>query len=300
MPKLSVVIPTYNRAALLPAAVESARRAGSDLEIMVVDDASTDDTREVCRRLAGIRYIRSSRNAGLAAARNTGILASSAELVAFLDDDDLRLPGSLDSQITALKAAPGAAFCYGRVLVADALRHLPTGEVLPRRCPTGDIFWDLLEQNFVPIVSVVAYRRSLIECNLFTAGLRGVEDWYLCLRMAEVWPVAALEEPVAIYRKANPHSGQMCSDSVSICRQMLLVQEMALRLPRAAAASRTKRRRTRLNLVKLVYNALVEEASAAFAEGDSGAARAKSREALRLRPFRARTDLSLLRLLSSA
>ena len=82
-------------------------------------------------------------------------------------------------------------------------------------------------------------------------------------------------------------------------RQMLLVQEMALRLPRAAAASRAKCRRTRLNLVKLVYNALVEEASAALAEGDSGAARAKSREALRLRPFRARADLSLLRLLSS-
>src|SRR5712691_6880535 len=123
MPKLSVVIPTYNRAALLPAAVESARRAGSDLEIIVVDDASTDDTREVCRRLAGVRYIRSSRNAGLAAARNTGILASSAELVAFLDDDDLRLPGSLDSQITALKAVPEAAFCYGRLLSAG-LRQL--------------------------------------------------------------------------------------------------------------------------------------------------------------------------------
>ena len=299
MPTVSVIIPTYNRAALLQRAVESAKHAGSDLEIIVVDDASTDNTYEVCRHLSGIRYVRLTRNEGLAGARNAGVLASSAQFVAFLDDDDLRLPRSLDSQIRALEASPASAFCYGQLLFADASRQLPTGEIIPIRCPVGDIFWNLLEQNFVPVGSVVARKQTLIDFDLFTAGLGGVEDWHLWLRIAEVWPVAAVEEPVVIYRRANRHSGQMCSDSVSMYRQMLLVQEMALRLPRAAAAPRAKRHRTRVNLLKLVYNALIAEASEALAEGDREAARVKSREALNLRPFRARTDLSLLRLLWS-
>ncbi len=298
MPSVTVVIPTYNRVTFLPAAVESAKHADSDLEIIVVADASTDDTLEVCRRLTGVRYIRLSRNAGLAAARNTGILTSSAELVAFLDDDDLRLPGSLDLQIQALEAVPEAAFCYGRLLSAGS-RQLPTGGVIPKRCPMGDIFWDLLEQNFVSPVSVVARKQVLIDCNLFNTELKRIEDWDLWLRVAEVFPVVAVEEPVAIYRSANRDSEQMSSDSISMYRQMLRVQEMALQLPRAAAAPRAKRRRARLSLLKLVYNALVYEAKNALAEGDRGAARAKSREALRLRPFRARVDPSLLRLLSN-
>jgi len=233
------------------------------------------------------------RNEGLARARNAGILASSAEFVAFLDDDDLRLPGSLDWQIRALQASSGSAFCYGRVLVADPVHRLPTGEIIPKRCPMGDIFWDLLEQNFVPAVSVVAHKRTLIECDLFTVGLGGVEDWDLWLRVTEVWPVVAVEEPVAIYRRANPNSGQMCSDSVSIYRKMLRVQGMALQLPRAVAAPRAQRRRTRLRLIKLVHDALVYEAKTAQAEGDRGAARTKSREALRLRPLHLPADLKL-------
>lgn len=214
MPTVSVIIPTYNRARFVQTAVESAKHAGSDLEIIVIDDASTDNTPEVCRQLAGIRYIRLTRNKGLAGARNAGVLASSAEFVAFLDDDDRRLPGSIDAQIRALEANPGAAFCYGQLLAADPVHQLPTGEIIPKRCPSGDIFWDLLQQNFVPSVSVVAHKRPLIERQLFTAGLGGVEDWDLWLRVTEAWPVIAVEEPVAIYRKANRDSGQMCSDSV--------------------------------------------------------------------------------------
>jgi glycosyltransferase involved in cell wall biosynthesis len=148
MPALSVIIPTHNRAGLLPAAVESVRRAGSDLEIIVVDDASSDDTPRVCERLSGIRYLRFEENQGLSQARNAGILASSAELVSFLDDDDLRLPGSLDAQRLELEAAPDTAFCYGRLLAVDAVHQLPTGDIIPKICPTGDVFWDLLDAEF--------------------------------------------------------------------------------------------------------------------------------------------------------
>ncbi|MDQ5836983.1 MAG: glycosyltransferase, partial [Acidobacteriota bacterium] len=98
MPSVSVIIPTHNRPRLLPRAVESAHAAGEDVEVVIVDDASTDETAEVCRGLAGVKYIRLERNQGVAGARNVGLLASGGEYVAFLDDDDLRLPGSLDLQ----------------------------------------------------------------------------------------------------------------------------------------------------------------------------------------------------------
>src|SRR5215831_553933 len=109
MPRLSVVIPTYSRAALLPRAVESVLQAGTDLEVIVVDNASRDDTAQVCARLPDIRYLRLERNTGEGGARNVGITESRSEYVAFLDDDDLRLPGSLDKQLDVLEDNPQAA-----------------------------------------------------------------------------------------------------------------------------------------------------------------------------------------------
>ena len=299
VPRVSVIIPTYNRAALLPRAVESALAAGSDLEVIVVDDASEDETPQVCAGMPEIRYLRLDENRGVAGARNAGVLESRAEFITALGDDDLRLPGSLDAQIRLLEESPQAAFCYGRVFVADGRRLLPTGKVMPARCPTGDIFWELLESNFVPDLSVVARKDALVEVGLFNAGLRGAEDWDMWLRLAERWHVAAVGEPVALYRSADSNSGQMCSDSVGMYRQMLRVQEMALGLPRAHAAPRAARRRVRRRLLNLAYEAMVYEAEQALAEGDRATARVKLREALRLRPLRASAGGCLLRLLAA-
>src|SRR3954463_7247834 len=144
MPSVSVIIPTYSRPELLPRAIDSARAAGTDVEIIVVDDASTDTTAKVCRALAGINYIRLERNQGVAGARNVGLLASTAKYIAFLDDDDLRLPGSLDQQVAALEANPEAGFVCGAMIMADQ-NYNPTGEVIRSRHPSGDAFWELLE-----------------------------------------------------------------------------------------------------------------------------------------------------------
>ena len=103
MASISLIIPTHSRPHLLPRAVESALAAGTDVEVVVVDDASTDDTADVCRSMKGINYIRLAHRQGVAGARNAGVLTSSAEYIAFLDDDDLRLPGSLDRQLAILQ-----------------------------------------------------------------------------------------------------------------------------------------------------------------------------------------------------
>src|SRR5258708_33457598 len=117
MPSASIIIPTYNRRRLLPRAVASARAAGKDIEIIVVDDASVDETALVCRELGGLKYIRLDRNQGVAGARNIGILASTSEFIAFLDDDDLRLPDSLDLQTQMLRANPAAGLVCGAMLI---------------------------------------------------------------------------------------------------------------------------------------------------------------------------------------
>lgn len=299
LPRVTVIIPTYNRAELLPRAVESALAAGSDVEVIVVDDASEDETPRVCAGLQGIRYLRLERNGGVAVARNAGVLESRAEFVTALGDDDLRLPGSLDAQVRLLEESPQAAFCYGRVLVCDARRMLPTGAVVPAHSPTGDIFWELLERNFVPDLSVVARKSKLVEVGLFNEGLFGGEDWDMWLRLAERWHAAAVEEAVALYRSPDVASGQLCSDSVGMYRQLLRVQELAFGLSRARSAPRAARRRVRRSLLDLAYEAMVYEAEQALADGDRAAARAKLREALRLRPLRASTNGCLLRLLAA-
>ena len=298
MPNASVVITTYNRSRLLPRAIESAQRAGSDLEIIVVDDCSSDDTPEVCESISGIRYVRLSSNGGVANARNVGLAESSSEFVAFLDDDDLRLPGSLDKQLPAISADDRIALCYGQALIGDALRQLPTGEIYPMRCPTGDIFWDLIEDNFIPMPSVLIRKSSLLNEGCFNLDLDFSADWDMWLRLSERFSVAAVAEPVAIYRRAIAESGQMCSNPAELCKQSLRVQQMALDRPRAQAAAGTKRRHVRRKFRNRVYEILMTEATNRIHQGDTGSARANIRDAFRYRPLRTVASGRLLWLLS--
>jgi glycosyltransferase involved in cell wall biosynthesis len=296
--KISIVIPTYNRARLLPRAIESAQQAGADLEVIVVDDCSTDNTREVCARIAGIRYVRLKSNGGLANARNIGIAESSCEFVAFLDDDDLRLPGSLDKQLQTLTANDQIALCYGQALIGDARRQLPTGEIYPLRCPQGDIFWDLLEDNFIPMPSVLARKSSLVNEGGFNTALKLIEDWDMWLRLSEHFLVAAVEEPVAIHRKAVAGSEQMCSNAAEICKQAARVQQMALDRPRARASESAKRRHVQRRFRDRAYEILMTEATNSIHEGKQQSARANVLDAFRFRPFRTVASGRLLWLLT--
>jgi cellulose synthase/poly-beta-1,6-N-acetylglucosamine synthase-like glycosyltransferase len=286
MPQVSVVITTYNRAALLPHAIESARNSASDPEVIVIDDCSTDNTPEVCSKIEGIRYVRLPANRGLPHARNIGTAESSSEFIAFLDDDDLRLPGSLDKQLNAIAVDDRLALCYGQALIGDARRQLPTGEIYPLKCPQGDIFWKLLEDNFIPMPSVLVRKSSLIEAGGFNTGMNLIEDWDMWLRLCEHHAVAALSEPVAIHRKASAASGQMCSNPAAICKQVLHVQQFALNRERALAATRRQRRHVQRELRHRVYDILMTEATNAIHEGNTKSARANMFDALRYGPFR--------------
>jgi glycosyltransferase involved in cell wall biosynthesis len=290
MPAVSIIIPTRNRPQLLPRAVESARAAGTDVEIIVVDDASEDETASVCRSLAGVKYIRLERNQGTAGARNVGILASSADFIAFLDDDDLRLPGSLDLQTAKLAATPEAGFVCGAMLIADQDYNL-TGEIsAPPLGPSpasGDIFWQLLELDFpVMPLSVVIRKECFERVGLLNRHLSGIDDWDILVRIAELFSVVTTAEPVGIYRRPEPYSGQGSSAQSQQLTRAARHQLQLFDLPRVQAATKSQRKSIRRRTVDRVADTLLLNAWKRLPEKEFGFATANIATALRLNPFR--------------
>ncbi|MGH9944897.1 MAG: glycosyltransferase family 2 protein [Pyrinomonadaceae bacterium] len=272
MPKVSVIITTHHRPQLLPRAVESARLAGTDIEVVVVDDCSADETAEVCRRMTGIRYVRIERNQRVAGARNLGIMASSGEYLSFLDDDDVRLARSFDRQVVVLESQPDVGLVYGQVLVGDQ-NCVPAGDAYPASpCPQGDVFWQLLERNFIPCISAVFRRSCLDRVGLLDEAVPGVDDWDLWIRIAELYPVAAVDWPVAVWRKSTATSNQGSSRTVNlISLGSELLRHKWLALPRAAGAAGRRRNAVR-QFSNTVSEHLLWEAADSIVTGKFGEA----------------------------
>ncbi|MDH4231470.1 MAG: glycosyltransferase [Nitrospirota bacterium] len=168
MPKVSVIIPTFNRLAFLQAAVESVlKQTFQDFEIIVVDDASNEDVQGIVQGFNDkrIKCIRHEVNKGEAGSRNTGILHATGEFIAFLDDDDTWVPDKLRLQMNVLENSPlKVGGIYSGFIAADC-----AGKKLQTKIPTkkGDIYRDLLVKNTIGTPSTVLIRRTCVE----TAGL---------------------------------------------------------------------------------------------------------------------------------
>ena len=241
-PRVSIIITTNNRPRLLQRAIQSARESATDAEIVVVDDASSDDTAALCKSLGGeIKYVRVERNQGVAGARNIGIVMSRGEYVTFLDDDDTRLPGSLAMQVAKLDAAPEAAFIYAQAIVGDQ-NGRPGRRVSPTECPTGDIFLKLLTRNFIPCGTAVIRRSCLTRAGLLDNSIAGPDDWDLWIRLAELFPVIAVAEPVIIWRQSNPASGQGTSQTARLVSMGVRQFQKWLMLPRMSAVTASEKR----------------------------------------------------------
>lgn len=208
-PRISIVIPTFNRAHLVSRAIESAlaQTAIDQCEILVVDDGGADTTAQVVTAYGErVRLIRRA-NGGLAAARNSGIAAAQGEFIALLDDDDAWRRGKLAAQLAAMARFPEVALCTTRTHDVDCTGR----EVLRRIAPIEldmpvDCLAHLLDWNFVPPSSALIRRSALEKVGAFDESLRQAEDFDLWARLAARAPFICLVEPLTLYAAATPDS----------------------------------------------------------------------------------------------
>ena len=202
MTDVSVVVPTRNRADLLPLTVRSALgQRNVDLELVVVDDGSDDDTVRLVTHVDDprVRLVRHERPCGVSAARNSGIAAARGRWVALLDDDDVWAPDKLPSQLAAAADA-GAGWVYaGDVAVDEGLRILGGG---PPPAPAR-VLAELRRYNAVPgsASSVAVAADVLARAGGFDPGLRRAEDWDMWLRLARHGTPAAVARPLVAIRQ---------------------------------------------------------------------------------------------------
>ncbi len=200
-PTFSVIIPCYNHARYLAESIESARAqgGGDDVEVIVVDDGSTDRSVDVTAEYPNVTLVRQP-NAGLPAARNAGVRASRGRFLAFLDADDRLLPNALRAGQAVLESAPDAAFAVGSFYYIDAAGHVTSA--YPPLAVHGDAYEAMLRQSFIPMHATVLFRREVIlEVGGYDESLPACEDFDLYLRILRGHGMRQHDALVAAYRR---------------------------------------------------------------------------------------------------
>jgi GT2 family glycosyltransferase len=226
-PKVSVVITCFNHARFLPDSIVSALgQTWDDVEVIVIDDGSTDNTREVCSRFPAARYVWQS-NSGLSAARNTGIAESKGEYICFLDADDFLTPDAVQHGLECFNVNRDCGFVFGGHRGVTSTRAY-LWERLPDKC--GDGYIRLLRGNYIGMHATVLYRKDVLEAvEGFDISLGACEDYDIYLRIARNYPIASHPHLVADYRQ---HDTNMSRDP----KLMLLTSLSALQAQRSYVA----------------------------------------------------------------
>lgn len=237
VPLVSVIIPSYNYGRYVGQAVDSAlAQTYPAIEVIVVDDGSTDDTRE---RLAAygnrIRYVH-QQNQGLSAARNTGIREAKGDYLAFLDSDDAFHPHKLELQMAYLRTHPETDLIATDMFSDDKIVWCPVDAA---HVPATSVSLEAMaiKPRFAPS-SVVAHRKCFDAVGVFDTTLRSVEDRDMWLRIASQFNMVRLDIPLTWYR-VTP--GSMSSHPERMEHFELLVLNRSLDFPRLKANRRVRR-----------------------------------------------------------
>ncbi|NIV30518.1 MAG: glycosyltransferase [Anaerolineae bacterium] len=234
--RVSVIIPTYNRSKLLRVALESVlAQTYPNVEIIVVDDGSTDDTATLMEEYAErVIYLRQA-NQDVAAARNTGIRAASGEYLTFLDDDDMILPTKVERQMQVLTSQSRVGLVHCRFYHIDegGNRFSRIGPL-----PAGAVLKELLCRNFIWVGAPLIRRQCLERVGLFDEDIPAIcADWDMWLRIAQAgYPFACVQEPLGAYRVQR---GSMLANVAELEQAILAIFDKVFanpRLPADAAA----------------------------------------------------------------
>jgi glycosyltransferase involved in cell wall biosynthesis len=223
-PLVSVIIPCFNHGHVLGEAIASAwRSTPRDVEILVVDDGSTDDTAAVAQSFAGVRCVSQPRS-GPSRARNRGIAESRGRFMVFLDADDQLAPGALDVGVAELTAHPMAGFVFGRCrLMAPDGAMIPTPE---RTRIERNHYRELLIHNYVWAPSMAMFRRASVErAGGFNPEAGAAADYGLYLRIARANPIHDHGQVVAFHRVhrgarlSHGSAGRRLQETLSVLRR---------------------------------------------------------------------------------
>jgi glycosyltransferase involved in cell wall biosynthesis len=246
-PKISVILTTYNGSSrgYLSSAIESVlAQSYQNFELLIVDDGSTDNTKKRCSFYLEndrIRYIYQE-NSGLAAARNTGIRASSGEFLCFLDDDDVWKPEKLQKQLEFIQNRLSGVNNWGLIFTWLELIN-EQGEVISYRGhhQEGRLYRSLLFGNTVDAPSSVLIRREVFDnVGLFDESFENCQDWDMWLRISKEYMIFPVKEYLVQHRE---HRNRISFDNEKIFRYENAVIEKALATapadisPRAVYAS---------------------------------------------------------------
>jgi glycosyltransferase involved in cell wall biosynthesis len=231
--QVSVIIPTHDRSDVLPVTLASVLwQRGLDLQVIVIDDGSTDGTSEMVSRFTDprIRLLRLDRRGGMAAARNRGIVEAVGEWIAFLDDDDLWASDKLVRQIEAAEQA-GRGWVYAGDVNVDADLRVLSGAPPPA---PEEVMATLPRYNSVPTGSsnVVVRAEILGRAGRFDPALHRIADWDMWLRLSRIGPPACVLLPLVAYRF---HSSNIAVETRSMIKEPeVLARKHSIHVDRAA------------------------------------------------------------------
>lgn len=207
MPKVSVIVPAYNRSALIAECIQSVLdQTYTDWELIVVDDGSTDDTASVVRRFGDRVTLLRQANAGACAARNAGFQASTGDLVSFLDSDDTMLPGNLATLVAQLDARPDADVAYGWYYWTDAAGFFND---LQQPIFEGRVLPQLVLDEVIMMGTALVRRARVAEIGGFDVSVGFMEHWDFFLRLARIGCLfTCCRSPVALLRLHDDNRGK--------------------------------------------------------------------------------------------
>lgn len=201
--RISIVIPTYKHGRMLAEAIKSVLDQDYPAkEIIVVNDGSPDNTRDIAAAFSNSIVYIEQENKGVSGARNTGIRAAHGHYIALLDGDDLLLPGSLSKRVSFLNTHPDTAIVCGDALMLGeegVIGRLSTRAGKPKH--PNNFRWDTVE--YCPLPSTSMFRRVCFEkVGLFDENIKGAgsEDWLLFIQMSLYFNMAFIDEPLALWR----------------------------------------------------------------------------------------------------
>jgi glycosyltransferase involved in cell wall biosynthesis len=257
---VSVIIPTYNRAAFIGAAIDSAlKQTRMPDEVIVVDDGSNDETQDILSTYgAPVRVLR-QRNRGRSAARNTGLRAARGDLILFLDSDDMLAPQCIERCAQILETDASVSVVYTDAYVMDGAGHIVRrySEVLRGRRPSGNIFGELARRCFLTVSSMV--RRSCLADVSFEEGMEHCEDYDLWRKLAAQYQFHFVDEPLLYYRfheamtNVVAHAGILASE-VEVQRRFMMMPEFA---------KLTRREKARVYCTHGIKNVMLERSDTA-------------------------------------